>query len=145
MNIRERRAEDFVAVRALLETRGLPSNGLERTRGWIVEEGNQIIAHIAMEETEDAVVLRSLVTAPATQGRGIARRLMDLAEAEAGNRAILLRTRTVGPWVSRRGYTLAGSEHIPASIRSTSEFEGSLCSGFPIYVRPSVPHPPESG
>ena len=106
MNIRERRAEDFVAVRALLETGGLPSNGLERARGWIVEEGNQIIAHIAMEETEDAVVLRSLATAPAAQSRGIARRLMDLAEAEAGNRAILLRTRTVGPWVSRRGYSI---------------------------------------
>lgn len=145
MNIRERRAEGFVAVRALLETGGLPSNGLERTRGWIVEEGSLIIAHIAMEETEDAVVLRSLATAPAAQSRGVARRLMDLAEAEAGNRAILLRTKTIGSWVSSRGYTLVGSEQIPTSIRTTSEFEGSLCSGFPIYVRWSEPHPPESG
>ncbi len=32
MMIRERQAEDFVAVRALLETGGLPSNGLECTR-----------------------------------------------------------------------------------------------------------------
>jgi hypothetical protein len=32
MIIRERQAEDFVAVRALLETGGLPSNGLECTR-----------------------------------------------------------------------------------------------------------------
>lgn len=135
MNIRERREEDLVAVRALIETAGLPPNGLERTRGWIAEEGSQIIAHIAMEETEDAIVLRSLATAPAAQRRGIARRLMDLAEAEAGHRVILLRTRTVGPWVSRRGYTLVGSEQIPASIRTTSEFEGSLCSSFPIYLR----------
>lgn len=130
MDIRGRRAEDFEAVRALLETGGLPSNGLERTRGWVAEECDQIISHIAIEETEDAVVLRSSATAPAAQGRGIARRLMDLAEAEAGERAVLLRTRTVGPWVSRRGYSLASSDQIPASVRTTSEFEGSLCSGF---------------
>ena len=135
MDIRERQAEDLEAVRALLETGGLPSNGLERTRGWVAEEKGQIVSHIAIEETEDAVVLRSLATVPAAQGRGLARRLMDLAESKAGNRAILLRTRTVGPWVSRRGYSLANSEQIPTSIRSTSEFEGSLCSGFPIYMR----------
>ena len=135
MNIRERQAEDFPAIGTLLEAAGLPSSGLERTRGWVAEECCQIISHIAMEEAGDAVVLRSLATAPAAQGRGIAKRLMDLAEAEAGNRVILLRTRTVGPWVSRRGYSLAGSNQIPASVRATSEFEGSLCSGFPVYVR----------
>ena len=135
MNIRERQAEDFPAIGTLLEAAGLPSSGLERTRGWVAEECGQIISHIAMEETGDAVVLRSLATAPAAQGRGIAKRLMDLAEAEAGNRVILLRTRTVGPWVLRRGYSLAGSNQIPASVRATSEFEGSLCSGFPVYVR----------
>lgn len=135
MNIRERKAEDLEAVRALLETGGLPSSGLERTRGWVVEEDGQIISHIAMEETEDAVVLRSLATAPAAQGRGVARRLMELAEAQAGERVALLRTRTIGPWVARRGYSLASSDQIPASVRSTSEFERSLCSGFPIYLR----------
>ena len=135
MDIRERQAEDFPAIGTLLEIAGLPSSGLERTRGWVAEECGQIISHIAMEETEDAVVLRSLATAPAAQGRGIAKRLMDLAEAEAGDRAILLRTRTVGPWVSRRGYSLVGSDQIPASVRATSEFEGSLCTGFPVYLR----------
>lgn len=97
MNILERRTEDIEAVRALLETGELPSSGLERTRGWVAMEGGQIISHIAMEETDDAVVLRSLATAPSAQGRGIARQLMDLAEAQAGERTLLLRTITVGP------------------------------------------------
>ena len=135
MNIRERQGEDFEAVRALLETGGLPSNGLERTRGWVVEDGGQIISHIALEEAEGAVVLRSLATAPAEQGQGAARHLMDLAEAHAGNRTILLRTKTVGPWVLRRGYALIASDQVPASVRSTSEFEGSTCSGYPIYMK----------
>lgn len=138
MNIRERRAEDVDAVRTLLETGGLPWSGLERSRGWVAEEEGEIVSHIAIEETEDAVVLRSLATTPVGRGRGLARRLMDQAEAEAGDRTILLRTKTVGPWVSRRGYVLAGPEQIPASVRTTSEFEGSLCSGFPIYIRRSI-------
>ncbi len=135
MNIRERQAEDMVAVQGLLETGGLPSRGLERTIGWIAEENGRIISHIALEEAEGAVVLRSLATAPAAKGRGTAKQLMDLAEAHAGNRTILLRTKTVGPWVLRRGYALIASDQVPQSVRSTSEFEGSMCSGYPIYMK----------
>ena len=135
MNIRERQAEDFEAVRDLLETGGLPSNGLDRTRGWVAEEGGRIISHIALEEVEDAVVLRSLATAPGARGRGVARQLMNVAEKHAGNRTILLRTKTVGPWVLRRGYALTASDQVPQSVRSSSEFEGSMCSGYPIYMK----------
>ena len=135
MNIRERRTEDFEAVRALLETGGLPAKGLERTQGWLAEENGQIISHIALEEAEGPVVLRSLATAPSAQGRGAARQLMDLAEAHAGDRPILLRTKTVGPWVLRRGYALIASDQVPQSVRSTSEFEGSMFSGYPIYMK----------
>jgi amino-acid N-acetyltransferase len=135
MNIRERQPDDLESVRTLLETSGLPFNGIERTRGWIAEEDGQIISHIALEEADDAVVLRSLATAPAAQGRGAATQLMELAEAEVGNRRILLRTKTIGPWVLRRGYALITSDQVPAGVRSTSEFEGSMCSGYPIYMK----------
>ena len=135
MNIRERQPGDLESVRALLETSGLPFNGIERTRGWIVEECGQVISHIALEEAGNAVVLRSLATVPAAQGRGVARKLMELAEAQAGNRPILLRTKTVGPWVLRRGYGLIASDQVPESVRSTSEFEGTMCSGYPIYMK----------
>lgn len=135
MYIRERQSGDLESVRVLLESSGLPFNGIERTRGWIAEENGQIISHIALEEADDAVILRSLATAPAAQGRGVARHLMELAEAHAGNRTILLRTKTVGPWVLRRGYALIASDQVPASLRSTSEFEGSMCSGYPIYMK----------
>lgn len=135
MNIRERRAEDLEAVRELLESAGLPPHGLERTRGWVAEESRQIISHIALEETDDAAVLRSLVTLPEAQGRGIARHLIDLAETYAGSRTIFLRTKTVGPWVLRRGYTPIDSDQVPGGVWSTSEFEGTICSGYPIYKK----------
>jgi AhpD family alkylhydroperoxidase len=60
---------------------------------------------------------------------------MDLAEREAGNRTLLLRTKTIGPWAERRGYFRANPDQIPESVRGTTEFEGSLCSGFPAYVK----------
>jgi N-acetylglutamate synthase-like GNAT family acetyltransferase len=135
MNIRDRQDSDFEQVRALLENAGLPIKGIDRTRGWVAEEDGQLISHIAIEETPDAVVLRSLATVPSAQGRGLARILMDLAEHHAGTRAILLRTKTVGPWVSRKGYVPAEPDQIPQSVRATSEFEGSLCSGFPVYIK----------
>lgn len=138
MNIRTRQDGDLDAVRALLEISGLPFNGIERTRGWVAEESGQIISHIALEEAEGAVVLRSLATAPVAQGRGFARHLMDVAETYAGDRTILLRTKTVGSWVLRRGYSPIGSDQVPESARSTSEFEGSMCSGYPIYIKGTV-------
>lgn len=135
MNIREREATDLGSVRTLLEAEGLPVTGLDRSRGWVAEEHGEVVSHIAIEETNDAVVLRSLVTASAFQGRGLGRQLMDVAEAEARNRATLLRTKTIGPWALRRGYTSASGDQIPASVKSTSEFEGSLCSGYPVYIK----------
>jgi len=135
MNIRERQSRDLEPVRTLLESSGLPFNGIERTRGWVAEENGEIISHIALEDANDAVVLRSLATVPAAQGRGAARRLMEFAEASAGSRPILLRTKTVGPWVLRRGYALIASDQVPACVRSTSEFEGSMCSGYPVYMK----------
>ena len=141
MTIRERLEDDFDQVRILLESAGLPVKGIDRTRGWVAEEDGQVISHIALEETVDAVVLRSLATAPSSQGKGLARVLIDLAEGQAGSRVILLRTKTVGPWVLRRGYVPAEPEQIPQSVRATSEFEGSLCSGFPVYIRNTVKVP----
>jgi hypothetical protein len=61
---------------------------------------------------------------------------MDLAESEAGQRILLLKTRTIGPWAERRGYFHANPDQIPESVQATTEFEGSLCSGYPAYVKP---------
>lgn len=134
-NIRQRQPEDTDSVRALLEAADLPSNGLERTGGWVAEEHGRVVGHIALERTSDAAVLRSLAITPSAQGRGLARRLMDIAESEAGDRTLLLRTKTIGPWAERRGYIPAKTDLIPASVRLTTEFEGSLCSGYPVYIK----------
>ncbi|MDR3669514.1 MAG: GNAT family N-acetyltransferase, partial [Holophaga sp.] len=113
MTIRTRQAEDLDGVRALLEAAGLPVEGLEATDGWVAGEPGRPIGHVALERTGDAAVLRSLVVAPAVRGQGLARRLMERAEREAGNRPLLLKTQTIGAWVERRGYRHAGLAQIP--------------------------------
>ena len=65
----------------------------------------------------------------------MARRLMDLAEGAGSNRTLVLRTESIGPWVERRGYVRTPADHLPASVRTTTQFEGSLCSSCPVYAK----------
>jgi amino-acid N-acetyltransferase len=135
MTLRPRRPEDLEAVGALLDAAGLTRAGLERTVGWVLEEAGRVVGHVALEGTADAAVVRSLAVAPSARGKGLARSLMDRAEAEAGGRTLLLRTLTVGPWVERRGYERAPADQIPASVKGSTEFEGALCSEYPAYIK----------
>jgi len=138
MELRARTPEDLPAVSRLLEAAALPADGLERTEGWVVQLQGRVVAHVALELTPDAAVLRSLVVDPALRGQGLARRLMDAAEARAGGRTRVLKSETIGPWVERRGYVRATREQIPASVLGTTQFEGALCSCCPIYFKPLI-------
>ena len=135
MNIRKRSIEDRQAVDRLLKAVDLPSNGLDRTEGWVVEEDGEILGHVAVELAAEVAVLRSLVVAPQAQGRGLARQLMDLAERAGGNRTLALRTDSIGPWAERRGYVRTSVDRLPASVRTTTQFEGSLRAGSPVYAK----------
>lgn len=136
MTIRQRILEDLPAVARLLEAAHLPSDGLERTEGWVVEQAGQIIGHIAIEMTPDAAVLRSLAVQAGQGGRGLARQLMETAEAHGGRRTLVLKTDSIGPWAERRGYRRATLAQLPASVLATTQFEGALCSGYPVFMKP---------
>lgn len=135
MLLRKRLPADQAEVSILLESAGLPSDGLERTEGWVFEADGSVIGHVALEGTTDAAVLRSLVVSPSHRGQGLAERLMDVAEGSAQVRMLVLRTETVGPWMERRGYRRATLQDVPESVRVTTQFSGSLCSGTPLYLK----------
>lgn len=135
MSIRKRTPEDLPAISRLLEAVHLPATGLERTEGWVCELDGQVVGHVALEATPDAAVIRSLVVAAARQGQGLGAQLLDAAEVAAGGRTRVLKTDSIGPWVQRRDYQAAALAEVPASVLTTTQFEGSLCSGYPVFMR----------
>jgi len=135
MNLRPRIPEDLPQVIRLLESVQLPPDGLDRTEGWVIEEGSRILGHVAAEVRPDAAVLRSLVVSPLFQGQGLGRRLWEEAESHFPHHVLALKTETIGPWVQRMGYRKTNLTEVPASLRDTTQFEGTLCASTPVYVK----------
>lgn len=135
MSIRPRIPADFPAIARLLEAVGLPAAGLDRTEGRVCELDGQVVGHVAIETTPDAAVIRSLVVAAERRGQGLGAQLLEAAEALAGPRILVLKTDSIGPWVQRRGYQAVTLAEVPASVLATTQFEGSLCSGYPVFMR----------
>lgn len=135
MRLRKRLPSDQAQVLRLLAAASLPADGLDLTEGWVLESEGAILGHVAVEPTPDALVIRSLAMDPAHRGQGLGAGLMAEAEAAAAGRALVLKTDAVGPWMERRGYRLATLDQIPSSVRSTTQFSGSLCSGTPVYLK----------
>jgi len=74
MRLRKRLPSDLPQVRSLLAQAGLPDDGLEDTLGWVAETGTSLVGHVAIEPTQDAIVVRSLVVDPLQRGQGLGER-----------------------------------------------------------------------
>jgi len=135
MRLRKRLPADEAQVLRLLEAAALPPDGLDHTEGWVIEEEGTLVGHVAVEPTPEALVLRSLVVKATHRGKGLGEQLMAEAEASAAGRILVLKTDSVGPWMERRGYRLATLDQVPPSVRTTTQFSGSLCSGTPVYLK----------
>ncbi|HJV22798.1 MAG TPA: GNAT family N-acetyltransferase [Holophagaceae bacterium] len=133
--IRPREPRDLPAVEALLAAAGLPADGLDHTAGWVAEAEGRVVGHVAVESAPDAGVIRSLVVAPILRGGGRGRELLDAAEAAVTQGPIVLKTDTIAAWVERRGYRPVPLGHVPPGVRTTTQFEGALCAGTPVFLK----------
>lgn len=87
---------------------------------WIAEIGSAIVAVLILAQQPDCLLIWSIATAPASQGSGLGRRLLEHAEAEArrlGYRQIRLYTgeklRSNIAWYARHGYVHDRREDLP--------------------------------
>lgn len=55
-------------------------------QAWIEEQGGAPVGALVLEDTEDGLMLDNIAVAAAMRGRGLGRRLLDFAEAEARRR-----------------------------------------------------------
>jgi amino-acid N-acetyltransferase len=124
-------AEDLPAIRALLESAGLPTSDLATARPEfaVVREGGQVVAAGALQRFGSSALLRSVVVAEDRRGSGLGRSIVGelerLARADQINQLILL-TQSAAEFFARQGYRVLARQAVPEALQGTQEFQ-SLC------------------
>jgi amino-acid N-acetyltransferase len=147
MNIDRASADDAPAIRALLETSGLPVADLTPAllEGFLVARASGgLVAVGGLEWTaRSEVLLRSVAVARSARGTGAGRAMVAALEDHArrrGAQAIYLLTATAERYFAAQGYKFAARAHAPPGIRQTAQF-GALCpasSAFMVKVVETV-------
>ncbi len=127
LQIRPAWAEDWPALRQLLQTCGLIETGvaaqLDRVR--VATWQGRIVGMALLERYAEGGLLRSVAVEPAWQGRGIGRRLVDVMLEEArreGLSQVFLLTETAADFFARLGFVPVTREKVPASVRAAPQF-----------------------
>ncbi len=124
-------AEDLTAIRALLESSGLPTSDLESARPEFVaiREQGQVVAAGALQRFGSSALLRSVVVAEDRRGSGLGHAIVleleRLARVARIDRLILL-TETAASFFARHGYQVIERSAAPADVQGSEEFR-SLC------------------
>lgn len=130
---------DLEALCAALESSGLPSSDigaqhLVHFRG--VFDGNTLLAAGGIEPLGCEALLRSVVTVPRAQRRGLAARIVrELEEyaSELGIESIYLLTEAAEGYFEKMGYEACRREEAPAAIRGTVQFS-ELCPDSATFM-----------
>jgi amino-acid N-acetyltransferase len=128
--IRASRPDDLAIVEALLTRARLPIDGVDEhfASFFVVDEAGRILAAAGVEIHGHDALLRSVVVADEARGSGLGSLLTQrvLEEASArGVRAIYLLTTTAEDFFPRFGFERSARDDVPASLRSSREFQGA--------------------
>lgn len=142
--VRPATAAEAAAVAALVATRGLPLDGLDRTwRTWVALRGRQVVGTSSLERHDDALLLRSVAVAPSDVGAGVGALLVRAAlrEADAVGPVALL-TETATTWFTRFGFTSTTRDQLPAALAASPELLGACPASATAMIRPQGCRPP---
>ena len=127
LQIRPAWAEDWPALRQLLQTCGLTEAGvaaqLDRVR--VATWQGRIVGMALLERYAEGGLLRSVAVDPAWQRRSIGRRLVETMLEEArreGLSQVFLLTETAADFFARLGFVPIAREEVPASVRAAPQF-----------------------
>jgi N-acetylglutamate synthase-like GNAT family acetyltransferase len=129
--IREARATDSEAIRALLAASGLPVTDLESSapRFVVATAAGRVIAAAGLEIHGSTGLMRSVVVERDSRGTGAGRAVVAAVEEIArlqGLQAIVLLTETARDFFARLGYEPVSRESVADDLRRSAEFS-SIC------------------
>ncbi len=138
---RSARAEDWPAVRALLEACGLPLAGVREELDCFelaVHADAGVVGCAALEFYGGSGLLRSVAVAPEWRGRWIASelvaRLLDEARAE-GLADVTLFTTTAADYFTRFGFRVTRRADAPEAVRASIEFREACPETATVMTR----------
>ncbi len=138
---RAARAEDWPAVRALLETCDLPLAGAREALDSFelaVHAEAGVVGCAALDLNGGSGLLRSVAVAPEWRGRWIAsalvKRLLDEARAE-GLADVTLLTTTAADYFTRFGFHAIPREDAPEAVRASVEFREACPETATVMTR----------
>jgi amino-acid N-acetyltransferase len=127
ISIEPARTEDLPAVLALLESSGLPKDGLAEhlATTLVVRDDGRVVGSAALEVYDAAALLRSVAVAAALRGRGLGQRLvqaaLDLARRR-GVASVYLLTETAAGYFPRFGFRAIDRSAAPQAVQQSVEF-----------------------
>jgi amino-acid N-acetyltransferase len=138
MNIVPASQNSFSAAIELLKKNNLPTEDINPgTQLFVVEDGDEVIATVAVEYDYNDALLRSLSVSEDKRSSGIGAELVDFIEdyvSKQGVRTIYILTTTAANFFSRRGYTLIDRSNVPQFIKDTKEYS-VICASSSNLMR----------
>jgi len=130
--VRAATEQDWDAISALLERRGLPLAGArDHLAHFLVaeDEASALAGVGGLEVYGESALLRSLVVATSHQGLGtrLMEALMERARALGVTELVLLTTTAAG-FFPRFGFTRIDRAEVPAALLASREFQGACPS-----------------
>jgi amino-acid N-acetyltransferase len=138
MNIVPASENSFSAAIELLKKNNLPTEDINPgTQLFVVEDGDEVIATVAVEYDYNDALLRSLSVSEDKRSSGIGAELVDFIEdyvSKQGVRTIYILATTAANFFSRRGYTLIDRSNVPQFIKDTKEYS-VICASSSTLMR----------
>jgi amino-acid N-acetyltransferase len=129
--IRAATSADLPQITALLTTADLPTVGVAEglSQFLVAESGERIVGVVGLESCCDQyALLRSTAVHDDWRGRGLGRKLVEraIAEAEAqGIKALYLLTTTGESYFPSFGFVRVTREDVPSEVKATEEFQSA--------------------
>ena len=138
MNIVPASQNSFSAAIALLKKNDLPTEDLDPGKQrFVVEEGNEVVATVAVEYDYNDALLRSLSVSKEKRNSGIGAEIVKFIEdyvKKQGVRNIYLLTTTAADFFSKKGYKIIDRNTVPEFIKDTSEYS-VLCTSSSTVMK----------